>query len=138
MDNKNNCENEEKVRFTLWMKQSTRDEVDELVEKANCRTTSEFIEKAILFYCGYVKNSTEDYVPQIVLSTLKGLMHDNENRHNGSLFRIAVELSMIKNLLAIRHGISDVALNKLRADCVSEVKKINGTISYEDAIRWQT
>ena len=65
-------------------------------------------------------------------------MNDNENRHNGSLFRIAVELSMIKNILAVREGISDIALNKLRGDCVKEVKRINGTISYEEAIKWQT
>ena len=130
--------NEEKRRFTLWVKKTTMKEAEQLMDAADCRKMSEFIEKAFLFYCGYVKSSNDDYVPQIVLSTLKGLMNENENRHNGSLFRIAVELSMIKNLLAIRNGISDVALNKLRADCVSEVKKINGTISYEDAIRWQT
>ena len=111
----------------------------ELYERDNCRSVSEFICKAIQFYGGYVTNSrmNQDYVPKIVLSTLKALMSDSENRHNGSLFRIAVEISMIKNLLAIRHGISDVALNKLRNDCITEVKKINGTISYEDAIRWQ-
>ena len=134
----NKQSNEEKRRFTLWVKKTTMEEAEQLMDAADCRKMSEFIEKAILFYCGYVKSSNDDYVPQIVLSTLKGLMNENENRHNGSLFRIAVELSMIKNLLAIRNGISDVALNKLRADCVSEVKKINGTISYEDAIRWQT
>ena len=65
-------------------------------------------------------------------------MADSENRHNGSLYRIAVELCMIKNILAIRNGIGDITLNKLRGDCESEVRKINGTISYEDAIRWQT
>jgi hypothetical protein len=65
-------------------------------------------------------------------------MRDSENRHSGSLFRIAVEISMIKNLLAFSHGIGEAPLNKLRNDCISEVKKINGTISYEEAIRWQT
>ena len=131
---------DKKRKFALYIKESTLDIARELYEQNNCNSVSEFIDKAIQFYGGFVTNSVmnEDYVPQIVLSTLKGLMHENENRHNGSLFRIAVELSMIKNLLAIRHGISDVALNKLRADCVSEVKKINGTISYEEAIRWQT
>ncbi len=131
---------DKKRKFALYIRESTLDIARELYDQDNCNSVSEFIDKAIQFYGGFITNSAmnEDYVPQIVLSTLKGLMHENENRHNGSLFRIAVELSMIKNLLAIRHGISDVALNKLRADCVSEVKKINGTISYEEAIRWQT
>ena len=137
MDKKSE-EAEEKRRFTLWIKSSTMDEAKNLMKVADCKSTSEFIAKAMEFYCGYLRNSTDDYVPEIVLATLKGVMNETENRHNGSLFRIAVELSMIKNILALREGISDVALNKLRGDCVSEVKKINGTISYEDAIRWQT
>ena len=45
---------------------------------------------------------------------------------------------MIKNILAFTNKIGEAPLNKLRADCASEVKKINGTISFEDAIRWQT
>ncbi len=130
--------NETKIRFTLWMKESTMDDVKALMKDADCKKISEFIEKAIEFYCGYLRNSTEDYVPDVILATLRGLMNETENRHNGSLFKIAVELSMIKNILAVREGISDMSLEKLRGDCASEVKKINGTISYEDAIRWQT
>lgn len=129
---------EAKERYTVWMMPSTREEVEELMQKGNCKRISEFIEKAVNFYCGYLRSSTQDYVPQIVLTTLKSLMNENENRHNGSLFRIAVELSMIKNLLAYSNGIGQAPLDKLRADCASEVKKINGTISFEEAIRWQT
>jgi hypothetical protein len=129
---------EAKERYTVWMMPSTREEVEELMQKGNCKRISEFIEKAVNFYCGYLRSSTQDYVPQIVLSTLKAIMRDSENRHSGSLFRIAVEISMIKNLLAFSHGIGEAPLNKLRNDCISEVKKINGTISYEEAIRWQT
>ena len=132
-------EQDSKHKFALYIQDSVLDIAKDLYEKDDCRSVSEFICKAIKFYGGYVTNTNmnQDYVPQVVLSTLKSIMHDSENRHNGSLFRIAVEISMIKNLLAIRHGISDVALNKLRNDCITEVKKINGTISYEDAIRWQ-
>ncbi len=64
------------------------EEAKSLMTVADCKKTSEFIEKAIEFYCGYLRNSTDDYVPEIVLSTLRGLMNENENRHNGSLFRI--------------------------------------------------
>ena len=129
-----------KHKFALYASDEVLDIARELYEQDNCRSVSEFICKAIQFYGGFVTNSNlnKDYVPQVVMSTLKALMRDSENRHSGALFRIAVEISMIKNLLAFRHGISEAPLNKLRNDCISEVKKINGTISYEDAIRWQT
>ncbi len=138
--NQEKNEKDQKHKFALYIKDSSLDIARELYEKDNCSCISEFIEKAIKFYGGYVSNSilNEEYVPKVILLTLKSLMNDNENRHNGSLFRIAVELSMIKNILAVREGISDIALNKLRGDCVKEVKRINGTISYEEAIKWQT
>ena len=135
----NNKGQKNKHKFALYVSDEILDIARELYERDNCRSVSEFICKAIQFYGGFVTNSklNQDYVPQIVLSTLKAIMRDSENRHNGSLFRIAVEISMIKNLLAFSHGIGEAPLNKLRNDCISEVKKINGTISYEDAIRWQ-
>ena len=86
--NKKSEEVEEKIRFTLWVKSSTMEEAKSLMTVADCKSSSEFISKAIEFYCGYLRNSTDDYVPEIVLSTLRGLMNENENRHNGSLFRI--------------------------------------------------
>ena len=133
-------EKESKQKFALYIQDSVLDIARALYEQDNCRSISEFICKAIQFYGGYVTNSrmNQDYVPKIVLSTLKALMSDSENRHAGSLFRIAVELSMIKNILAFTNKIGEAPLNKLRADCVSEVKKINGTLSFEEAIRWQT
>ena len=133
-------EKEQKHKFALYIRESSLDIAKELYKKDNCSSISEFIEKAVKFYGGYVSNSmtNEDYVPKVLLLTLKGLMNDTENRHSGSLFRIAVELSMIKNILAVKAGISDISLEKLRGDCVKEVKRINGSISYEEAIRWQT
>lgn len=129
-----------KHKFALYVSDEVLDIARNVYEQDNCRSISEFICKAIQFYGGYVTNSrmNQDYVPKIVLSTLKALMSDSENRHAGSLFRIAVELSMIKNILVFTNKIGEAPLNKLRADCVSEVKKINGTLSFEEAIRWQT
>jgi len=45
---------ENKKRFPLWMYPSTQQRVQELYEKDNCKSQSEFIEKAIRFYIGYL------------------------------------------------------------------------------------
>ena len=129
----------QKNRFCVYISDESLEKARQWFQQDNCSSMSEFIEKAVEFYSGYVATEhNENYVSDIVLSTLKGIMDDTENRHNGSLFRIAVELSMIKNILAINNGISDLALNKLRNDCIKEVKQINGSLSYEEAIKWQT
>ena len=135
-----NRTDDKKHKFALYIKDSTLDIAKELYEKDNCRSVSEFITKAIEFYGGFVTNAklNENYVPQVVLATFKSLINSSEKRQNGSLYRIAVELSMIKNILAFQNGIGETSLNKLRGDCESEVRKINGTLSFEEAIRWQT
>ena len=129
----------QKNRFCVYISDQTLEKARQWFQEDNCSSMSEFIEKAVEFYSGYIATEhNENYVSDIVLSTLKGIMDDTENRHNGSLFRIAVELSMIKNILAIKNGVSNIALDKLRNDCIKEVRQINGSLSYEEAIKWQT
>lgn len=54
------------------------------------------------------------------------------------LFKIAVELSMMMNVLAtMNENISREDLDSLRGHCVEEVKRINGCLSLNDAYRWQ-
>jgi hypothetical protein len=47
-------ENEIKKKFPLWLYPETRKLVTDWYRKDNCQSQSEFIEKAIRFYCGYI------------------------------------------------------------------------------------
>lgn len=53
------------------------------------------------------------------------------------LFKIAVELAVLQNVVAATNEIDEVALNRLRGECVKEVKRLNGSLSFTDAIDWQ-
>lgn len=43
---------EEKRKFALWAKDSTLQMAKKLYKEDNCKSQSEFIEKAIIFYAG--------------------------------------------------------------------------------------
>ena len=121
---------EVKRRFQLWIRPSTLELADTFYEKDNCDSRSEFIEKAILFYTGYL--SAEDnktYLPNIVTSTLK--------RQNRMIFKLAVELAVMMNVVAANNNIDPVSLERLRGECVKEVKRLNGSFSFDDAVSWQ-
>lgn len=93
----------------------------------NCRSQSEFIEKAIEFYCGYVSSEkNKNYLSNIVVSTLKSIVRESDNRTGRLLFKIAVELAMTMNVLASMEEIDEIDLARLRGNCVEEVKRING------------
>ena len=53
------------------------------------------------------------------------------------MFKVAVELGKISNMLAAVNDIDDDTLKQLQAMCVNEVRRINGIISYEDAVEFQ-
>ena len=127
-----------KNKFALYIHDSVLDIARQWYERDNCSSMSEFIEKAIQFYGGYVASEhNPNYFPNIVISTMKAIMRDSENRQNRNLFRIAVELGMLMNVMAATHDIDEDALVKLRGDCIEEIKRINGTLSLDTAVKWQ-
>lgn len=131
-------EKEVKRRFQLWLKPSVLQMADDLYEKDNCGSRSEFIEKAIQFYAGYLYGeSAGDYLPKILISTLKGILNESDNRISRVLFKLAVEQAITMNVVAATCNISREQLEKLRGTCVSQVKRSNGAYSFEDALDFQ-
>ena len=53
------------------------------------------------------------------------------------LFKLAVEQDMVMNVLAAGMEIPDEQLKALRGRCVQNVKKTSGSISLDDAVRYQ-
>ena len=131
-------EKEIKRRFQLWLKPSVLDMAEELYESDNCISRSEFIEKAVKFYAGYLYSQrSQDYLPRVVTSTIKGITAESTNQISRILFKMAVEQAITMNVVAATCGISREQLDKLRATCVSQVKKTNGSYSFEDAYNLQ-
>ncbi len=127
-----------KRRFALWAKEETLQKTEEWYKKTNCLTKSEFFEKAVDFYVGYLSsNDNKEYLPNIVLSTLKGIVAESENKQSRALFKLAVEMAVMMNLMASIQEIDEVELERLRGECVKEVKRLNGWFSFEDALDWQ-
>ena len=129
---------EGKARFALFARQSTLDEVNKWYKLDNCSRKSEFIEKAILFYVGYISaESGQEYFPKILTSTLKSIVDESDNRISRIIFKLAVELAVTMNIVAATNNISREQIRDLRATCVSEVKRTNGAYSLMDAYEMQ-
>ncbi len=129
---------EKKARFSVWLHPEIMEQAKRWQKDDNCRSQSEFIEKAIEFYCGYVSSEkNKNYLSNIVVSTLKSIVRESDNRTGRLLFKIAVELAMTMNVLASMEEIDEIDLARLRGNCVEEVKRINGMLSFDDAVEWQ-
>ena len=131
---------EEKIKFPLYVFPDTMEKVDMLYEIDNCRSKTEFMEKAIRFYCGYLlQNKPElvDYLAPQLATLTEGIVKGTEQRLSRALVKVAVELGAVSHMLAAVHDIDDDTMIKLRAMCTDEVKRINGIINFEKAVRYQ-
>ena len=129
---------EVKTRIPVWLYPSTLEVMDRAAETAGCKSRSEYLEKAALFYAGYVSGQDATaYLPPALASVLRGTVQDTENRICRLLFKLAVEQDMVMNVLAAGMEIPDEQLKALRGRCIQDVKKTSGSISLDDAVRYQ-
>lgn len=127
-----------KAKFALWLYPDTMEKIETLYRGDNCKSKSEFIEKAVRFYCGYLTAADyRDYFPNIIVSVMQGKLDSLENRMAALLFRNAVELSMMLHMVAATNEIDADTLASLRGLCVEEVKKLQGSVRLEDAVKFQ-
>ena len=131
---------EEKVKkkTTFWLPPDMIDRMDGWLKTDNCRSRNEFVEKALRFYMGYL--GTEDntaYLSQAILTAIQGTLDDNNNRLRTILFKCAVELNMLCHTIAAHFRTDPIHTRELRAYAVDEVKRTNGQVSFESAVRSQ-
>ena len=128
----------EKKKFARYLTPELMAKIEKLYEDEGCRSKTEFIEKAIEFYCGYrTADNYKEYFPDVIVSTMQETLNSMEMRMARLLFKIAVELSLLQHVIAGTNDIDEDTLSSLREMCVQDVKRVNGAISFEDAVRYQ-
>jgi len=128
----------DKVKFTMWMRPEVKDKVNELYSKYGFISRSEFVEKAITFYSGYLLSEMQkEYLPDVILSTLQGTLKSFEDRMASLLFKLAVEQTMMMHIEAANFRVDDETLSRLRGLCVNEVKRLRGRVSFDEALKYQ-
>lgn len=130
--------NDDKKRHTVWLTPDAWNQVENSYTKDNCTTKNEYIEKAIRFYSGYLNTqNAAGYLPHILADVLEGKLGALGTRIGKLLFKLVVEQDMTSNITAAVNQIPLDDLERLRARCIRDVKKTNGVINFEDAVRYQ-
>ena len=70
-----------KVKFPLYVFPETMQKIDMLYEADNCKSKTEFMEKAIRFYCGYLdEEKSVNYISPMITETVKAQIKGTEQR----------------------------------------------------------
>ena len=131
-------QDETKTRIPVWLYPSTLEAMDRGMETSRCKSRSEFIEEAVQFYAGYIsRQDANAYLPPALVSALNATLHSMEDRICRLLFKLSVEMDMMMNVLAAGMEIPAEQLDRLRPQCVRNVKKTSGSISLDSAVERQ-
>ena len=126
---------EEKVKFLMRLAPDTDRKIKAAMPNANCRSQNEFVESAVRFYCDYLAaEDVANFLPPIFVHAMRDTIKCSEDRISRLLFKLTVEISMMMHVLAMGLEVNTDQLDKLRWQCVQEVKKTNGSITFKETL----
>lgn len=127
-----------KRRFPLYMTAERDAQVNEFVNSGYARSQNDFINKAIDFYIGYLRNEKNiDYIAPILSSVLKSQMTDIERNLSEIIFKLAVEVAKQNHIAVSRGELDENTLYRLNDMCCRDVASNNGRVQLENAYRYQ-
>ena len=127
-----------KEKMAVYFQPETIKKIEQEYKEDNCASKTEFIEKAVKFYIGYLRQQEEiNYLSPMITETVKAQIKGTEQRLARLNFKVAVELGKLSHMTATLNDVDNETLKSLHAMCVTEVRKINGIIDYEDAVAYQ-
>ena len=128
---------EEKIRFQMRISPKTDQKVKAAIPLANCQSQNEFVEQALLHYCGCLQAAEAASIAPELAAALRMTVRDSETHTCRLLFKLAVEVDMLMHVLASGMEIDPAVLDKLRGRCVQELMSTNGGSYFKDAVNYQ-
>ena len=127
-----------KERTTIWFTPSVKEKIEEHYRADNCRSQSEFIEKAVEFYIGYLNTqNAAAFLPEVIATVLNGALDNLGQRIGTQLNKVAIEQNMCNHLLAEDTDMDARDYQLLRGRSVREVQSTNGRISFKEVLDFQ-
>lgn len=127
-----------KTKKGFWIAHDLDEEIDIYLRMDNCASRSEFVEKALRFYIGYLntKNASA-FLPEVLSTVLIGTMDNFGHRMGTLLYKVAIEQNMCNHLLAEDTDMDARDYQLLRGRSAREVQSTNGRITFKDALDFQ-
>ena len=111
---------EEKVKFLMRIDSDTDRKIKTAMPLANVRSQNEFVENALRFYCDYLASQDcFSVLPPMLVSAIRATVQSSETHICRILFKLAVEMDMMMNILAAGMEIPEEQLRELRGRAVA-------------------
>ena len=121
-----------KEKQAVWLYPEVKELLTTHMAAANAKSQSDFIEKAIRFYAGYLDCNSEN-MTEYLGETVTGRVQ----RISRSLFKMAVQSAIQSHILAAVTDVDETDVGKLYGMCTEDVRRTNGIIDFRNAYKYQ-
>ena len=113
-----------KEKQAVWLYPEVKELLTTHMAAANAMSQSDFIEKAIRFYAGYLDCNSEnmtEYLGETVSAVIDGIVKGSEQRISRALFKLAVQSAIQSHILAAVTDVDETDVGKLYGMCTEDV-----------------
>lgn len=127
-----------KQKVTIFLTPSMKKKIEETYRADNCRSQSEFVEKAVDFYLGYLNTrNASAFLPEVLSTILIGIMDDFAQRIGRQLYKLSVEQNLCNHILTADTDMDQRTYQLMRGRSVREVDSTNGRITFKEVLDFQ-
>ena len=131
-------EKEKKIRIPLWITPSTDLRVKQAVERYGYKTRGNSTKAVVLNNRGQLSTPEKmDYVTQPFSSFMEGIQTWWKTRLRRVLYKQAVELAMVENILVNLGNYSPADIRTLRGKVIKDINAMKGQYDFETAANYQ-
>lgn len=125
-------------RIAITADEKTLELCDLMLKDGEARNRSRLIFKAVKYYYAYLnREQNTEYLTEVSKDVFDKRLNTTEKRISTSLFKLAVEIASLMNVLAGAFELDDQKVRRMKHRVIREVKETNGWINLEGIIRYQ-
>ena len=126
----------DKKRISLFADESLVQRVDDSLNRTDCKSRNEFILEAVSFYLGYLYcEEDSSYLVRSIDQSISSSVKSMEDRTAKVIFKLAVEMSMMMNILAANLEIDEEVLKNLRIKCIKDLNTSFSNLSFDKIMK---
>lgn len=127
MDGKMENKKTGKVKTGFWIDRDVMDGIDELLEKADAKSRSEFVQRAIEFYSAFLQTKkVEKYLLPTISATITNQIGSFEERVARHLYREAVITCVMCFVLSSQYDLSEEEIESVYEEAEKYVQTMAG------------
>lgn len=122
-------------KTTIFLSEDKISKYDEVAKYAHCASRSEFVEKALDFYCGYVlTQDNADYFSTAIDTMLDGKISMLGSQIGKVIYKLAVEVQTMMYMTGDIYEADMEKIDRAREYSEDDVKSINGILDFKQVV----